>query len=895
LGNGSLITYFYFKGKKGKKSLGNNRAKSVKNTINRKADKYEMGGDASQHYHEIEYGEGGVARAKEIITKKIGLSEQNANFLTSQSEKFAIWLADAIIKSNMTIVEGTTKEQAIERLNNTPNLLQSLRQRIRFILDWLQHPVTPKQNLRELSFAEAEQKAREWHQELQVLGGDIDFTEPEKNTIIKKYPKNSDGVEYYWVFIPSNYCDLESSRMGHCGRTGYGNNLISLRSVKAYGKGHTINDSHITIAYGVNDGIFYQVKGKKNNKPAEKYFPYVFDLVKSAIGGSINYLKGTNKFDENNKLTKEERVLEFNGFGSEYGAEEDYGFEDMTKQEIREIYDLKPTLFESAEDNYMLLDAGVITLDEFKEIVEREPNTFSSFGNQMKLYERGIITQEPNTSFELKYDCDDVYKLIDIGRDFSDDLVEKILCGDIGELTDSWSYYYDNASDLVNNLNKKNEQRVIDEIVRLTKLDESVVKENGIEYYLKGEDENFPSDDFDNIIRALASAQNSADNGDYYKYLYSAVESALNELGDVNSLNDEGVKMTIELSNLMSLEEIAEGMDYYEFSDVEDLFNERLGSEIDRPSLSIDDRYSPYGSSEDFNEYISDTDLEQGFAKGGSLRPKSSTSKKSKIKNMKPSQRKLAQGGTIATTGISKEDYFLVVKNWVYFTFNYPMGFVKDAFNSKHLEEKFSSSYTRYGSVGVCMSFWANLDGNNRKILALWIKNNYFNSASEKTKLQSISDDNYAEIITHWNMFCFNFPYGFIENVYGENTSHFEMKWVRAYESAGSTGAVNKFFTEMSSNNQMLLTDWVYDNYRGMNFADGGLVQKKGKIELSDGAEGRKIAKRIIVEKDDVGDLVTYDLEVGLFEGRKKGYFIVEGTWDLFVRGRVEIIRPRYP
>ena len=909
LGVGALITYFYFKGKKGKKgkkSLGNNRAKSVTHTIKGKkrtfpikdawrkdhntenksqkfevpqADRYEMGGDASQHYHEIEYGEGGVARAKEVIMKKIGYDEKTADYFVSKSEKFAIWLADSILKEELREKNYTKEQYLNSNISSWGNINWQYADSIRLILDWLQHPVTPKQDLKQLSFAQAKTFAKEWHNDLQVLGGDIDFTEPEKNTILKTYPKNSDGIEYYWVFIPSNYCDLESSRMGHCGRTGYGNNLISLRSVKPYGKGHTINDSHITIAYGINDGIFYQVKGKKNNKPAEKYFPYIFDLVKSAIDGSINYLKGTNKFDENNKLTKEERVLEFNGFGSEYGDEEDYGFDDMTKEELRELYELKPTIFNDAESILQLYDAGVITAEELKALKDGNQE-FDTFGNQMKLYERGIILEKPSTTFKLNYGCDDVSRLLSIDRDIRDTIIEDVLCGDAFDYLGGFDYYYDNSTDLVDNLNKENSQKVIDEIVRITGLDKSVVEKNGIEHYLGNQDENFTSDDFDTIIRALASAQNVADERDYVNYLYKAIESALEELGEVHSLNSEGVEMTIDLSNLMSEEDIASQMDYYEFTDIVNLFDEEVSrGSIDLPSFSIDDRYSPYGSREDFNEYFSDSDLES-FAKGGSLRPKSTTSKKTKIKTMKPSQRKLAQGGNIGTTGISKEDYLLVVQNWVYFTFNYPMGFVKDAFDSKHLEEKFSSSYERYGSIGVLMSFWANLDGNNRRILALWIKNNYFNSASEKTKLQSISDDNYAQIITHWNMFCFNFPYGFIQNVYGDNTSHFEMKWVRAYESAGSTGAVNKFFTEMSSNNQELLTDWVYDNYKGMTFAGGGSVDKKGKIELSDGAEGRKIAKRIIVETDDAGDVVTYELEVGLFSDRKKGYFIVEGTWD---------------
>lgn len=636
IGVGALITYFYFKNKKDSNGKPvNSRAKSVTHIINgkerkfpikdawkrehsvqnkkekyevpqadRKPVKFEMGGDASEYYHEVEYGEGGVARAKDVIMNKIGINEENADFLVSQSEKFSIWLADSIIKKFM-IDRSENKKTILESINSHPDYISRFfRREIREILDWLQHPVTEKQDLRNLSFDEALEKAKEWHNELQVLGGDIDFTEPEKNTILKKYPKNSDGIEYYWVFIPSNYCDLESSRMGHCGRTGYGNNLISLRSIKPYGKGHTISDSHVTIAYGVNDGIFYQIKGKKNNKPAEKYFPYVFDLIKSMSNNSINF--------------------NFEGFGSEYGDNEDYGFQDMTNEEIRELYELKPSIFTDAESILAIFDAGVIDTEELKGIINENTN-FNTFGNQIKLYERGIISEEPSTIVEINYGCDDVVRLLNVDRDFSEDIVEKILCGDIGELYDGWSYYYENPSDLVGNLNKENEQSVIDEIVRITGLDESVVKENGIEYYLNGDDDDFSKDDFDNIIRILASAQNSADNSDYYKYLYDAIESALNNLGEVKSLNYEGVKMTIDLSNYMSLEEIADSMERYEFEDVSNLFSELIArSEIELPNLRIDDRYTPYGSSQDFNEYVSDADLESGFEKGGQTETKMS-------------------------------------------------------------------------------------------------------------------------------------------------------------------------------------------------------------------------------------------------------------------------------
>jgi len=847
VGVGALITYFYFKGKKGgkgKKELVSISSKSVtykikgkdrkfpikdawrkEHNLENKAEKYEvpqgsrkskfeMGGDASEYYHEVEYGEGGIAKAKEIIMTKIGWNEEVADYFVSKSEKFAVWLADSILKDELKS-RRINKEQYLQLNPKRLNIINNnYGDGIREILDWLQHPVTPKQDLRNLSFDEAYEKAREWHNELQVLGGDIDFAEPVKNRILKIYPKNSDEIEYYWVFIPSNYCDLESSRMGHCGRTGYGNKLISLRSIKPYGKGHTLSDSHVTIAYNENDGIFYQVKGKKNQKPAEKYFSYIFDLVKSML--TDEELK--RKFNEDETFT---------GFGSEYGQEEDYGYEDMTKEEIRELYEIKPTLFENAEDNYMLFNAGVITLDEFKEIVEREPDTFKSFGNQIKLYDLGIVSQRPSTIIEVSKDCGDVGDLLNIGRDFSDDLVSQILCGDIDELSDSWSYYYENPKYLVDNLNKENEQLFIDEIVRITGLDETIVKENGIEHYLGGEDEEFDSEYFDNLIRVLASAQNNADNNDYLNYLYEAIKSALEELGTVNTLNDEGVKMTIDLSNSLSDEEIFDIMDNYEFTDIDDLFYEVLDIQIERPRLSIDDRYSPNGSEEDFNDYVSGTDLEQGYERGGNIHAKY-ISTKNKTKTMKSIKTEFANGGNL---GVSKKEYFDVVSNWVYFTFNYPMGFVQSAFNSTHLEEKFSSSYTRYGSIGVCISFWGNLDLENRRILSLWIKNNYVNDKG--SNIQSISDDDYADIITHWNLFCFNYPQGFVEKAFVNDNllvEHFGQKFTRAYESAGSIGAVNKFFTELSRNNQEILTEWVYDNYKEMKFADGGSVKSLSSI-----------------------------------------------------------------
>jgi hypothetical protein len=190
---------------------------------------FEQGGVADfdiSDYYEIKFAGGGaVEKAKQIITKKIGLSEENANYLISMSPKLAVWLADSIVKEEIRDFKLTPKQTenteeyykqyVLNKINERPRWIQTnYSNSIRKIIDWIAHPITPKQNLKELSFQDAEDKANIFHEELKVLGGDIDYKEQEQNVIIKKYPKKDDA-EFYWVYIPTNFCNIESSRMGH--------------------------------------------------------------------------------------------------------------------------------------------------------------------------------------------------------------------------------------------------------------------------------------------------------------------------------------------------------------------------------------------------------------------------------------------------------------------------------------------------------------------------------------------------------------------------------------------------------------------------------------------------------------------------------------------------------
>jgi hypothetical protein len=612
--------------------------------------------DVSNDY-ENEFNEGGkIDKNLEIITKKIGFNESNARYIIEQSPKFAIWIADSILKEQMSEIkagyvvdielgknveipkEPVLKKMALEYINERRGfeVRSAYGGGIRIILDWLKHPLTPKQNLRELSFMEAVDKAKIFHEELKVLGGDVDYKEPEENIIIKEYDEQGD-IKYYWVLIPKSFCDVESGRMGHCGRTSSGNELISLRSQKKYGKDHTITDSHVTIAYGVEDGLFYQTKGKKNQKPNDKYKPYIFDLIKHLSSDKFYIYHNRNKLtyfsvayrtsgmdagkyfiyegaeeikNQNGNIkyfetesdaygyideiadsqNSQKYIYTFNGFDSDYDSKEDYGFEDMTKEEVNELYQIKPEIF-------------------------------SDFGGQILLYDLDIIEERPSTNFI--YEADIKYAVDLITKDRQDEkFVLSIISGDYFDYYDSYSYYYEASNNYIDDLNKENEMRVFNEISRITGHSIDEIKEKKIKHYLNRKNNNFSKNNFDSIKRSIASALNRAYESNWYNYFYGRIKYAFEKLGVVHKLDDSGVKIEIDLSNQLSTTQISAYAKEYG-NNLESIFFEAIDKgDIEIEKFSYDERYQAYPDNKDFNEAFADIDLSEGYEDGGSINKK---------------------------------------------------------------------------------------------------------------------------------------------------------------------------------------------------------------------------------------------------------------------------------
>ena len=656
-------------------------------------DKYEI----SDYWDTELFGEGGEVKTKKIITEKIGWNEEIADWFIEQDPKLSIWLADSVMRFHISMVDSNFSENpdqfspkfadwnkksfqekkkiTSDRFKNLQDFFsmvgidsRNLQRQITSILDWLKHPITPKRDLKNLTLVEAYEKSKQFHDELTALGGDIDFVEPEGNEIFITYPKDNDGAEFYWVKIPSNFCSLESSRMGHCGRTGYGNTLISLRSIRPYGKGHTINDSHVTIAYNEKDGIFYQTKGKKNQKPAEKYHQYIFDLVKtlaqedrrdyisevqskivdfnekkifieneqerisnevvelrrernkleevlSKVKNSRDYNEVNNRIDEVEamlfkfksdikdlefesqrlvaKILKEQDRIDdiekmypygFGGFGAEYGSEEDYGFGEMTDEQVKELYEINPSLF-------------------------------SNLGGRIVLYNRGIVEDKPDTTFILEKDVDQIEDLLDKSIYSNSDFLQSVITGDMYEAIDTTTSDHEVITWYLRELNDKNMNYVLDEISRITSIPIEEVKQNGAKYYLSGDFFEEGEDDFyfDSIIDAIRRAVQSALESDAYDYYYGEIKSALSELGEVLNLNDEGIKIKVELTNALTINQIEQYSQEVGDNLESIFFQAEYNGDITLPKLSFDDRFSPSADTKLINEYF-EPDF---YAKGG--------------------------------------------------------------------------------------------------------------------------------------------------------------------------------------------------------------------------------------------------------------------------------------
>lgn len=130
---------------------------------------------------------------------------------------------------------------------------------------------------------------KQWKEE---QNNTIDMANDSDAEAILEFP---DG--FTWFNLNRGFCGTEAKAMGHCGNAGEvtGGNILSLR--KKVQKGDVIV-WHPVLTFIVDDeGYLGEMKGRGNDKPVERYHPYIVALLQHDI---IQGIKGGGYRPENN-------------------------------------------------------------------------------------------------------------------------------------------------------------------------------------------------------------------------------------------------------------------------------------------------------------------------------------------------------------------------------------------------------------------------------------------------------------------------------------------------------------------------------------------------------------------------------------------------------------------
>ena len=253
----------------------------------------------------------------ELIAKKaVDLSPKLSIWIINQfMKKFIEEISDNRIGGEMELVSKKDIENYFKTGNSNIEIKKLVSakwnnyysSKFQYILDWVNSfdiSIEDRKNFTKLSFDEAYKKSEEWHKSLNA-GGKI---KNEHGNVLMTFP---DG--FYWIDLETTYDRAEADAMGHCGNTSKGNTLYSLRDRN--------KSPHVTASIDEVNGIVYQMKGRNNKKPIDKYHLYIVGL-----------------------LCNDDLKYTINGFGSEYDKNNDFNPDDLNPQLLSKLKEKRPDI-----------------------------------------------------------------------------------------------------------------------------------------------------------------------------------------------------------------------------------------------------------------------------------------------------------------------------------------------------------------------------------------------------------------------------------------------------------------------------------------------------------------------------------------------------------------------
>lgn len=297
-------------------------------------------------------------------------------------------------------------------------------------------------------------------------------------------------------------------------------------------------------------GTLLQLKGAKNSKPKSEYYQYIIPLF---------YLKN------------EDDSFFIKDFGYEYNTENDFKMSDLTEDEIKKLYSDRPDLFKGRQEIKLLKKLGLIDA----------------------------------TKIDYKFTWN-------IGVKYADDylrgdyrhLVQDILNGDTYQYWENYDYA-DWKYAVKNEINENNIHKIIK--ILKDKNPDMDVNDDILEIIEEYDGDN-------EIQNAIRWSVNDAEGHEYENYLYKELKNAFSEYGNVIEMNDTGVKIEVNLEELISSnrvddETIDELMDRCNdnSSDPECLFTELMSDGyINNPRFDLDERWYPSLDRNNFNDILNE-------------------------------------------------------------------------------------------------------------------------------------------------------------------------------------------------------------------------------------------------------------------------------------------------
>lgn len=401
----------------------------------------------------------------------------------------------------------------------------SLNNTMTSIIDWLKSPIRDEEvNLNQYKTLEqAYQKSEEWHKNIKATGVII----KEKGTVLLTF---DDG--WYWIDLETDSCNDEANAMGHCGTTDFGDTLYSLRRKQS---------PHVTAAIGTSDGIVYQMKGRNNKKPKEKYHKYIVELMKYPnVGESVTI---QNKFEPISIFST-----------NEYNSQEDFHLTDLNVDQIKEINKSNSNLIENANIGvkYKLYENGVITAEDFiknyndLKIINNEIHfIINNFG----AFDCGIFAE--NMNYKTGWQCEVLsgeymlsYDNLKFNYDYEWDKVDEIALKEIMNkcIEKKYEIDYEDQSQTFT-LSKENMKlspnkddiwinSPIGGVLSIKKLLSKNI--SSVSINTSNGHINFHTDDLDDIKHELdvayTQSQQIADEGEAYELV---TDSIINQIGDI--------------------------------------------------------------------------------------------------------------------------------------------------------------------------------------------------------------------------------------------------------------------------------------------------------------------------------------------------------------------------